>query len=125
MKVKQPELPTNFPQRLKQIRLSRGWSQGQLGKKLGVDLQRISKYERGTSSPPIGMVVKIASTLEVSLDYLLRNEADLAVNKIKNPQLLKKIEEIENLPEKDQETLTILLDAFIKKRKFEALATEV
>ncbi len=67
------------------------------------------------------MVVKTASVFEVSLDYLLRNENNVAVNKIKNQELLKRIEEIESLEDEDQRLLTVLLDAFIKKRKFEAL----
>lgn len=112
----------DLPNKLKKLRQSRGWSQGQLGKKLGVNVQRVSKYERGIISPPLNMVVKIASVFEVSLDYLLRNENNVAVNKIKNQELLKRIEEIENLEDEDQRVLTVLLDAFIKKRKFEVLA---
>ena len=46
----------------------------------------------------------------------------MAVNKIKNQALLKRIEEIESLPEEDQLVLTNLLDAYIKKHKFELLA---
>ena len=46
----------------------------------------------------------------------------MVVNKIKNQELLKRIEEIEKLEDDDQRVLTILLDAFIKKRKFEVLA---
>lgn len=112
----------NLPNRLKKLRQSRGWSQGQLGKKLGVNVQRVSKYERGIISPPLNMVVNIATVFEVSLDYLLRNENNVAVNKIKNQKLLKHIEEIEQLEDEDQHVLTVLLDAFIKKRKFEVLA---
>jgi hypothetical protein len=67
-------------------------------------------------------MVKIASVFDVSLDYLLRDEADVAINKIKSRELLKHIEEIEKLPEEDQVVLTSLLDAFIKKHKFEQLA---
>lgn len=50
------------------------------------------------------------------------NENNVAVNKIKNQELLKRIEKIEQLEDDDQRVLTILLDAFIKKRKFEVLA---
>jgi hypothetical protein len=37
-------------------------------------------------------------------------------------ELLKRIEEIDNLEDENQWVLTILLDAFNKKRKFEVLA---
>lgn len=110
-----------FTSKLKKLRHDRGWSQGQLAKKLNVNTQNISKYERGVITPPTDMMVKIASIYDVSLDYLLRNESNTAASKIKNQTLLRKIEEIDNLSEDDQRVLTILLDAFIKKRKFEAM----
>lgn len=112
----------DLPDKLKNLRQSRGWSQGQLGKKLGINVQLISKYERGVVCPPTPMMVKIASVLDVSLDYLLRDDKNIAVNKIKNQELLNRIEEIEKLPEEDQRVLTNLLDAYIKKYKFELLA---
>ena len=68
------------------------------------------------------MMVKIAAVFNVSLDYLLRDEDNVAVNKLSNQELLKCIEEIEKLPEEDQKILTSLLDAYIKKHKFESLA---
>lgn len=113
---------SGLPDKLKKLRQGRGLSQGQLGNKLGVNVQLISKYERGVVCPPTNMVVKIASVFDVSLDYLLRDEANVAINKIKSRELLKHIEAIEQLPEEDQKVLTILLDAFIKKYKFEQLA---
>lgn len=113
---------SGLPDKLKKLRQSWGLSQRQLGNKLGVNVQLISKYERGVVCPPTNMVVKIASVFEVSLDYLLRDEANVAINKIKSRELLKHIEEIEKLPKEDQQILTSLLDAFIKKHKFEQLA---
>lgn len=121
--MKQNEgIPSGLPDKLKRLRQSNGWSQGQLGKKLGVNVQLISKYERGVVCPPTPMIVKIASVFDVSLDYLLRGEGDVAVNKLSNRELLKCIEEIDKLPKEDQKILTNLLDAYIKKHKFESLA---
>lgn len=111
-----------LPDKLKRLRQTRRLSQGQLGQKLSVNVQLISKYERGIVCPPTNMMVKIATVFNVSLDYLLRDEADVAINKISSQKLLKHIEEIENLPEEDQRILTNLLDAYIKKHKFEQLA---
>ena len=116
------EILQNLPEKLKKLRLNKGWSQGQLGQKLGVNVQAISKYENGHACPPTNMVIKIASIYDVSLDYLLRNKSDLAVSKISNNDLLECIEEIENLSSEDQQVLTTLIEAFIKKTKFEQLA---
>ncbi len=43
--------PLSFPIILRRLRKNKDWSQGQLAQKAGIDLQKISKYERGVSSP--------------------------------------------------------------------------
>lgn len=111
----------SFPARLRQLRKNRDWSQGQLAQKVQIDTQRISKYERGTTSPPIDVLVKLARALEVSLDYLLTGTS-FGAEKIKNPKLIERVEEIEELPEDYQEILVSVLDSFIKRYKFEQLA---
>ncbi|MDA8403271.1 MAG: helix-turn-helix transcriptional regulator [Desulfobacteraceae bacterium] len=122
MNIENTAFSHKLPDKLRRLRQSHGWSQGQLGQKLEINVQLISKYERGVVCPPTPMMVKISSVFNVSLDYLLRDDANTAVNKIKNQDLLGKLEEIENLPEEDQRVLTNLLDAYIKKHKFEVLA---
>lgn len=121
MKEKNTVLSPDFPAKLKKIRKNQGWSQGQLAQKIGADLQRISKYERGVIWPTMELMAKIAKVFNVSIDFLIRNDKDTAVGKIKNQKLLSQLEEINNLPEMDQETVVSFLDAFIKRRKFEKL----
>ncbi|MDL2274679.1 helix-turn-helix domain-containing protein [Desulfosarcina sp. OttesenSCG-928-G10] len=112
---------TSFPDILRLLRKNKDWSQGQLAQKAGIDLQKISKYERGISSPPIGTLVKIAKALDVSLDYLITGKSARA-EKLKNTQLIERIEEIERLPVEYQKTLISVLDSFIKRHRFEELA---
>jgi transcriptional regulator with XRE-family HTH domain len=121
MKKEKTVLSADFPFKLKELRKSRGWSQGQLAKKINADLQRISKYERGVIWPTMELMVKIAKVFEVSIDFLIRDDQNTAVTKIKNQKLLHQLESINNLPKEDQETVVSFLDAFIKRRKFEEL----
>lgn len=121
MEEKETVLSPDFPAKLRELRKSRGWSQGQLAKKIGADLQRVSKYERGVIWPTMELMVKIAKSFDVSVDFLVRDDKKAAVGKIKNQELLHQLEEINNLPEGDQETVVSFLDAFIKRRKFEEL----
>jgi transcriptional regulator with XRE-family HTH domain len=121
MKERETILSQDFPAKLRDLRIGRGWSQGQLAQKIGADLQRISKYERGVMWPTMELMVRIATVFDVSVDYLIRDEDNLAVNKIKSKALLHQIEEINKLPDSDQETVITFLDAFIKRRKFEEL----
>ena len=57
----------------------------------------------------------------MSLRQVHLEEKNVAISKIKYQELLHKIEEINGLPEEDQDTIISFLDAFIKRRKFEEL----
>ncbi|MBF0227959.1 MAG: helix-turn-helix transcriptional regulator [Desulfobacterales bacterium] len=122
MKSKDSSIPLDFPQKLKAVRNESGLTQGQLAELIGVDIQRVSKYERGVMVPTTDIIVKIADILKVNLDYLLRDGTNKTIGKVKDSQLLDYIGEIDNLPDKDRDTLKILLEAFIKKHHFEELA---
>ena len=121
MKKENTVLSADFPFKLKELRKNRGWSQGQLAKKIDADLQRISKYERGVIWPTMELMVKLAKAFDVSIDFLIRDDQNTAVTKIRNQKLLNQLEAINNLPQEDQETVVSFLDAFIKRRKFEEL----
>jgi transcriptional regulator with XRE-family HTH domain len=121
MSNKRTQITASFPERLRRLRRERDWSQGQLANKLGIDIQRISKYERGLASPPLEVIACIAQVLAVSVDYLLMGKSS-KTEKLKNAKLIEKIEELEALPLDYQETLISVLDSFIKRHKFEELA---
>jgi transcriptional regulator with XRE-family HTH domain len=121
MTGKQSMISPDFPKKLKQLRQGKEWSQGQVAMKIGVDMQRISKYERGVLHPTTELALKLAIIFEVSLDYMLRNEEDMTNSRIKNPYILKQLEAIDNLPEEKQKNVVALLDAFIKQQKLEEL----
>ena len=52
--------------RLRTLRKSRGMSQEQLGRALGITFQQIQKYERGTNRISASMLVKSARALSVA-----------------------------------------------------------
>jgi len=108
--------------KLRQARRQKGLTQEQLAQRAGADSQRISKYERGVLVPTTVILVKLADALEVSLDFLLRETEDRAVGKIRDTVLLDQFTQIDILPEHDKQLVKGLLDAFIKKSKFEMLA---
>ena len=89
--------------------------------KIGADLQRVSKYERGIIWPTMELMVRIAKTFDVSVEFLIRDDKKTAIGKIKNQELLSQLEQINDLPEDDQKPVVSFLDAFIKRRKFEEL----
>ena len=62
--------------RLRTLRKSRGMSQEQLGRALGITFQQIQKYERGTNRISASMLVKSARALSVAPTTLLPDEGD-------------------------------------------------
>ena len=59
-----------FPQRLKEIRIKRGLTQTELGKKVGVKQSTFTNWENGKREPNFEIVIKLADLLEVSVDWL-------------------------------------------------------
>jgi transcriptional regulator with XRE-family HTH domain len=61
-----------FGQTVKETRLSKGMSQGNLAKKLSVDPSYISQIERGTGNMSLKRIEKLAKALEISISDLLK-----------------------------------------------------
>lgn len=57
-------------QRIQMARLEKGLNQNQLAEKAGITPAAISQIEKGNRVPTIPVLHRIASVLEVSLDYL-------------------------------------------------------
>ena len=57
-------------ERLKELRLQRGFTQEQAGQILGVSVQVVSKWERGLTQPDVQMMPRIAVLYRISLDEL-------------------------------------------------------
>jgi transcriptional regulator with XRE-family HTH domain len=57
---------------IRMLRLSKGVSQGALGKVLGVSFQQVQKYENGSNRVGAGRLIQIAMALEVPVDALLQ-----------------------------------------------------
>lgn len=68
-----------FGVRLKLMREQKGFSQERLAELVGVSLSSLRAYEKivndsSRNKPPIDTIIKIADTLDVSLDYLCRGK---------------------------------------------------
>ena len=58
-----------IPSRIKQARVSRGYSMADLGNLVGVSRQAISKYEIGTYTPTEAVLSRIASVLRYEISF--------------------------------------------------------
>ena len=63
-----------FGQRFSRFRKQRGLKQEELGEKLGVSGQAVSKWENDASMPDVSLLVEISEILGITLDELLGKE---------------------------------------------------
>lgn len=120
--AKEPKrVSSDFPKKLRRLREEKGLSQGQVAKKIGIESQRISKYERGVLYPTTEIMLRLVGIFDISLDYLLRGQKDADPHSIKNKDLFERIKRLDELPKEKQNLLIAILDTFIKEYQLEQL----
>ena len=62
-----------FNEKLIQLRKEKGLSQEELGEKLNVARQTISKWELGETTPEMDKLVQISEIFDISLDNLIKD----------------------------------------------------
>jgi len=92
-------------------------SQSELAKKVEVSRTIIGNYERNENTPSIDILLKIANTFDVSVDYLI-GEGSLSTY---DKEVLKRINDIEHLPNEDKEHIFYLIDNLVKAAKLKTL----
>ena len=65
-------LASDIGTRIRQLRLSHGWSQTELARRVGVNKSVISFYELGARFPTYENLLRICDIFGVSSDYMLR-----------------------------------------------------
>jgi transcriptional regulator with XRE-family HTH domain len=94
------------------LRKQKGLSQAALGKQIGTSGDIIGRYERNIMTPSIEVIIKIADTLGVSIDYLV-GKTNLELDK----STLKRLEEISTLSEEDKSFLFRMIDMALRDLK--------
>jgi DNA-binding XRE family transcriptional regulator len=70
-----------FAERVKELRILSGLSQGKLGLQIGLSKHGISKIEAGKNTTSLDRAVKLADLFDVSIDYLVGRTDEPDVNK--------------------------------------------
>ncbi|GLX69828.1 helix-turn-helix domain-containing protein [Paenibacillus glycanilyticus] len=78
-----------FGEKLKAMRQASGWSQDELAEKLFVSRQSVSKWENNQNYPSIEIIIKISDLFGVTIDELLRSDAELTRKVIDDSKQLK------------------------------------
>lgn len=61
------------------MRISKGWSQAELARRIGVSTSAVGMYEQERREPSLDLIVRLAQELGVTTDYLLTGEPPAAV----------------------------------------------
>ncbi len=97
-RIAQSILQKNLGLRIVALRRCKGWSQGELADRLGIDRSRLGKWERGLYAPSLEELAFLAFLLGATLDELvLGREAPPAL-----------------LPPDQREQLVMLLGGFTR-----------
>lgn len=100
-------------ERIRLYRQQKNLSQAELAERSGVNNKSLSRYELDTSIPPADALKAIADALGVSADSLLSDD-NIA---IKDMELLKRFEAIQEMSGEDKQMIIKFLDLAIRDAK--------
>jgi transcriptional regulator with XRE-family HTH domain len=98
--------------RCRELREERGWSQRELGSRLGILQSKLSKYESGTHLPSLRLLVRMANVFAVSTDYLLTGMAGPAPP-LRDDRLLDRFRRLGAAGEEMRTIVLSMLDAIL------------
>lgn len=104
----------SFGKKLRECREDKGLSQQELAKILKTSHSVIGRYERDEMSPSIDAVKKLAQVLDTTVGYLLGEAKEEKI--LKDTAMLKRLNDINALSDKDKEHILYTIDGLIKCR---------
>lgn len=106
---------SSFGKKLREAREAKGISQSELARLLKTNHSIIGKYERDEVKPTVDVVKRLAENLDTTVGFLLGESEDL--NILKDPSMLKRLNEINKLPSNEREALLFNVDAVLRDAK--------
>lgn len=103
----------NIGEQITQLRKRNNLSQEELAKRAKVSRTIIGNYERNTNTPSIEVLIKLARVFNVSVDYIIGEGQLSSLDK----DVLKRIEDIEDLEPETKQHLFFLIDNVIQNSK--------
>ena len=103
----------NIGSKIIELRKAKSWSQEDLAQEIGSSRVMIGKYERNDNAPSIEVLLKMAKSFDVTVDYII-GEGQLSNY---DKDVLKRIEDIEQLDDETRSKLFFLIDNIIQNFK--------
>ena len=99
-----------FGKRIREARKKMHYTQEVLAEKADIAVAYLGEIERGEKTPSLDVLICLATSLEVSCDYLLRDSVESGVIYV-DADISRKLS---NLTRKQRITAEAILDAYIK-----------
>ena len=96
--------------KIREARLKRGYTQQVLAEKADVAEMYISQIERGLKMPSMNLFIKIITALDISSDYILRDEVPSGKDYVYSEFTQK----LDTLTPKQRRAAMEILDAYIR-----------
>jgi len=112
-------------EKLKALRKERGWSQDQFAFEAKIDGRQVSRYENDRVMPSVDVIIKMAQAYDVSIDYLLIDDAARRPLQAVASKLAEKVAAVGALSEEDERSLLHMLDAIEAKNRLKEIAAGV
>ena len=111
----QYSIMNTFGKRLRTCREAKSLSQQDVAAKLKTSYTVIGKYERDEMIPSVEVAKKLSKLLDTTVGYLLGETEE--VNLLKDPAMLKRLNEINSLPDEEKKSILLTVDAFLRDAK--------
>jgi transcriptional regulator with XRE-family HTH domain len=106
----------SFGTNIKRVRTEKGISQEELGRRISVHPNQLSKYERDQAAPSIDVVQRMAEALEVSIDTLVFGAEQKLDASISDRELISLFNRVQLLSDRQKDTVKDFLSAFVLKQ---------
>ena len=106
--------PETLGERTRRLRREKGWTQGELARRVGIKPSRISKYENGTYQPNLATVKAIADALGTTTDHLLGCQTETG----SDAQLKNLLSRLDELPPEPRGAIAEMLDGLFKIHRY-------
>lgn len=110
-------------QRIRALRMQRGWTQRELERQAGVESRNLTRYENDKVRPRLKVLQGIAEALEVSVDELVAEDDSTPEHAFRDKELLNQFLAVEQMEDDDKAAIKRVIQAMILKHKVRGLQT--
>ena len=105
----------SFGKKLKECREGKGLSQSEVAKLFITNHSIIGKYERDEVKPTVDVVKRLAEVLDITVGFLMGESMEM--NVLKYPGMLRRLNDLVSLPQKDKDGILYALDGLLRDAK--------